>query len=78
LKFIKKKVECGSKTTPSIVEYYAVRGLSAVLPTMVMNNPVDASQLSRDPSIAKEYNDDPYVHTYGSLELLTTMYFLYD
>ena len=66
-------VECGSQTTPSVIEYWAVRGLSTFLQTMVMNNPVDAKQLSRDPNVAKEYNDDPYVHTLGSLEALTTI-----
>ena len=62
-------IEPGSMTKPSFVEYWAVRTISTVLKTVVMNNPVDPKQLSRDPSVAKEYAEDPLVHTYGSFQL---------
>ena len=67
-------VSTGSKTTPSLVEYWAVRSLSNVLKTFVMNNPVDPKELSRDPQVVKDYSEDPLVHTYGSFE--TCMYSL--
>ena len=61
-------VEPGRLTKPSSIEYWAVRIVSNVLRTFIMNNPVDANQLSRDPIVAKEYNEDPLIHTYGSFQ----------
>ena len=48
-------VEPGSKTKPSIIEYYAVLALSKILRTVVMDNHVDEKELSRDPVAVKAY-----------------------
>lgn len=61
-------IEAGSLTKPSTIEYWGVRIASSILKTFVMNNPVDANQLSRDPTVAKEYSEDPLVHTYGTFQ----------
>ena len=66
-------VGTGSKTTPSLIEYWAIRTLSKVIKTFVINNPVDANELSRDPQTVKAYHEDPLVHTLASFETLTTV-----
>ncbi|KAJ3106109.1 hypothetical protein HDU96_008316 [Phlyctochytrium bullatum] len=61
-------VRPGKKTTPSLVEYWAIRGLSKVLNTFIINNPVDPKLLAKNQEVAQLYTADPNVHPFVSFQ----------
>lgn len=60
-------IALGAKTQVSTPEYYGIRLLSYVLGTFTIQNPVDPSNLTRDPKVNKAYTEDPLVHAYTSM-----------
>ncbi|KAJ3219995.1 hypothetical protein HDU67_007728 [Dinochytrium kinnereticum] len=61
-------VDSGKKTKVSSIEYWLVRGLSSVLGTFAINNPVDPKDLAKDQNVGKVYLSDPNVHPFVTLQ----------
>ncbi|KAJ3328138.1 hypothetical protein HDU76_010516 [Blyttiomyces sp. JEL0837] len=64
-------VGVGKKAKVSIIEYYAVKGLSNILGTFAINNPVDPKYLALDPQVGAAYLADPNVHPYITFRTAT-------
>ncbi|RKO85286.1 Alpha/Beta hydrolase protein, partial [Blyttiomyces helicus] len=60
-------ISLGKSTSVPAIQYYAMRGLAALLGTLVLKQGVDANELSHDPAEVKAYQEDPFVHPYISL-----------
>ena len=55
--------------TPGAAKYFAAKMLSTVYPTFQIENDLDISGVSRDPSVIQRYQEDPLVHSKISARL---------
>lgn len=61
----------GSASEAPSLQRYVVVGLSYVLPSFTISNPVKSSYLSRVPEECIKYDEDPDVHPYISFGTAT-------
>ncbi|KAI8826237.1 Alpha/Beta hydrolase protein [Fimicolochytrium jonesii] len=59
-------IALGPNSAVSTPEYWAIRGLSKILPTLTIKSTVDDANLSHLPSVRESYRADPLVHAYTS------------
>jgi acylglycerol lipase len=60
----------GKSTKPSPIEYFLLgHVLPRIIPTFVIPNKVDVTNISRDPEEIKKYQQDPLVHSWAAVGL---------
>ena len=56
------------------VKLFAAKILKTILPSMTMNNGLDVNNLSHNPQVIKDYQEDPLVHPMISAKLAMLMF----
>ncbi|KAI8928038.1 Alpha/Beta hydrolase protein [Entophlyctis helioformis] len=57
----------GSATTPNLVERFLLMVAPSIIPSVPLKGKARSCDLTRDPVVNKAYDDDPFVHPWGTI-----------